>query len=136
MKFEFQGVVLEMDAPCSFTLTVNGQTTKCEFQNIHPVAQVLKINQHHYILSFQKNIPWSPNSVAPSKIGLIKLVKNYLPIGLGQAKALVEGNESFRISGPEWIYSKFNKELSSVLHSNFFTATELFWRPEDSLPFQ
>ena len=114
MRIEFNGFVIEGTAEelkfnGEFSLTVNGLTALMQ----HPVAvNEAKEGECAYRMHFRA---WPIGTrMLGGKIPVIKLLRELLGIGLGEAKALTEGTDMV-IVGPPWRDATLRTELNSLL---------------------
>ena len=142
MKLEVNGIrveVSESELERGVALTIDGKTfmlaavarpvpAKVEappsapkphgysYSAYHYDSHVTADERAHYELDFTSDR-------LKNKIGAIKVVRQFLGLGLAEAKALVEGQKTLTINGPRWDLSNFCKELTEVTNDNDFRVT-------------
>ncbi len=129
-RVEFKGAVLVLDGfNGGFSLTVAGETLTFAPQTSVPDKSDKVINEkdgnYFYRLRFSRDIPWSING---QKINVIKCVRSFTGMGLGEAKALVEGSGSNNyIKGPKWEMSEFLRELTNYISKEHIVTEPVAW---------
>jgi ribosomal protein L7/L12 len=128
MKLEFRNIRLELtDAELSrgVSVTVGGETIVLGLPQEAPVPVPASARSefvddqrgtmagvNHYAMSFHR--VWTGGTI--DKINSIKCVRAHLGLGLGDAKALVEGAQTVYIRGPRWDLSHFRRDLMKCIN--------------------
>ena len=113
MRIEFNGATIETTGTENlggFSLTVGGQTMTLLPVTAGPTAKPLV-----YRMEFA-GFPYG--ETREGKIPVIKAIREFLVLGLGEAKAISEGQTVY-ISGGVWDQSEFKARLDSITRNTY-----------------
>ncbi len=114
MKIQFHGATIDLTAGemAGFTLTIDGHTM------VLGAPMTDTTVTHYYRIEFDRNFNWA--NTGCGKIPPIKVVRENArhgtsSIGLGEAKAVVEGTRPLYVCGPVWETSVFQRNLIDTM---------------------